>query len=144
MAKSFWSNRRNMRLIIGVIVALVVGAERLYNQWQAGKNYEVAMESGDLGEVNALLMDNALQYTKHARCRMGCRFIDESEVEFIVRHGKVNERKSDRKDSPCPTFSLEGFTKDNQEVRIVFADCDNTTKVITAIDLGEDHKCHCK
>jgi len=144
MAKSFWTNRRNLRLIMGVVVALIVGAERLYNNWQAKAAFETATASGDLGEVNAMLMDNALKYTKHARCRMDCRKIDESEVEFIVRSGKVNLRKSDPKDAPCPTYSLEGYTKDNQEVRIVFADCPSSTKVITAIDLGEDHKCYCK
>jgi len=144
MAKSFWKNRRNMRLIVMVLVGLVVGAERLYNEWQNKGAYEAAKASGELGEVNALLMDHALVYTKHARCRMDCRKIDESEVEYIVRSGKVNQRKSDPNDAPCPTYSLEGYTKDNQEVRIVFADCKGSTKVITAIDLGEDHECYCK
>jgi len=61
-----------------------------------------------------------------------------------LKNGKVNMRKSDPKDQPCATYSLEGITKDNQEVRIVFADCPNQTKVITAIDLGNKYDCYCK
>lgn len=144
MAKSFWSNRRNLKMVVMILAALVLGAERLYNQWQAKSTFENVNNGASLDKVNALLTDNALKYTRHARCRMDCRKIDESEVEYIVRFGKVNLRKSDPKDAPCPTYSLEGITKDNQEVRIVFADCPGSTKVITAIDLGEDHKCHCK
>ena len=144
MAKSFWTNRRNLRIILGIVVALFLGAERLYQQWQANASFEIINNGASLDEVNAMLADHALTYTKHARCRMNCRKIDQSEVEYILQSGKVNLRKSDPKDAPCPTYSLEGITKDNQEVRVVFADCANATKVITAIDLGEDHKCHCK
>jgi len=85
-----------------------------------------------------------LVYTAHAKCRMGCRYIDKSEIDFIRKEGKINYRKSDMQDKPCPTIAKEGRTKDGQMVRIVFAECDRETKVVTAIDLEENHKCHCK
>ena len=31
-----------------------------------------------------------LIYTKHARCRMDCRHIDESEVDEIMANGRIN------------------------------------------------------
>ncbi len=85
-----------------------------------------------------------VRYTKHAQCRMECRFIDKEEILDILENGQINTKKSDLQDLPCPSYALEGTTKDNQEVRIVFADCGNEVRVITAIDLGVDHECYCK
>lgn len=96
------------------------------------------------GKVNKALADNELIYTKHARCRMDCRYISESEIKDILYNGKVNDRKSKPYDAPCPTYALEGVTDDQQTVRIVFADCDDVTKVITAIDLKNKYNCYCK
>lgn len=90
------------------------------------------------------LASHKLYFTQHAKCRMDCRHIDESEIKDIMQRGHINERKSDPQDAPCPTYALEGNTKDGQEVRIVLGACDNETKVITVIDLGKDHVCNCK
>lgn len=84
-----------------------------------------------------------LEYTQHATCRMDCRQITQSEVQDIMREGAINYRKSNAKGSPCPTYAVEGYTDDKQHVRIVFAQCDNTTKVVTCIDLDKEWKCHC-
>ena len=87
-------------------------------------------------------------YTKHARCRMECREITEEEVENILSVGTINEAKSQEENEEaeghCPTFALEGETKDGQHVRIVFGACDKITKVITTIDLGNEHACNCR
>ncbi|MBK8845765.1 MAG: DUF4258 domain-containing protein [Bacteroidetes bacterium] len=83
-------------------------------------------------------------FTKHAKCRMKCRFIDEAEVREIIANGDVNMAKSNSRDRPCPTFALEGITSDKQHVRIVIADCDGPNKVVTAIDLENDYACDCK
>lgn len=84
-----------------------------------------------------------IEYTEHAKCRMQCRKISQAEVEEIMKEGKINYAKSDVNDRPCPTYALEGITKDNQRVRIIFAQCDYKTKVITSIDLNTDWECHC-
>ena len=80
-----------------------------------------------------------LEYTRHAQCRQ----IDETEVEEIMRTGVINYRKSELDASPCPTYALEGMTHDDQHVRIVFAQCDHKTKVVTTIDLEHEWECHC-
>jgi hypothetical protein len=72
-----------------------------------------------------------------------CRKISQSEVEEIMLGGKINYGKSDVKQKPCPTYALEGITHDNQRVRIIFAQCDFKTKVVTSIDLDTDWECHC-
>ncbi|MCR6719010.1 MAG: DUF4258 domain-containing protein [Chitinophagaceae bacterium] len=84
-----------------------------------------------------------LEYTEHAKCRMQCRRISQAEVEEIMRDGKINYAKSDTKAKPCPTYALEGVTRDDQRVRIVFAQCDFKTKVVTTIDLETDWSCAC-
>jgi hypothetical protein len=85
-----------------------------------------------------------LDYTQHAKCRMECRHITQEEVRDIMKNGTINYRKSTAQGKPCPTYALEGYTqKDNQHVRIVFAQCDNKTKVVTCIDLDNDFTCHC-
>jgi hypothetical protein len=84
-----------------------------------------------------------IEYTRHAQCRMECRKISQAEVEQIMREGKINYKKSDLQDRPCPTYALEGVTKDDQRVRIVFAQCDQKSKVVTCIDLDTDWECHC-
>jgi hypothetical protein len=85
-----------------------------------------------------------LIYTKHARCRMGCRHIDEGEVQEILQLGRINYRKSEPDGRPDPKYALEGTTHDGQQVRIVFAPAKRGMVVITVIDLGTEWSCDCK
>ena len=82
--------------------------------------------------------------TKHARCRMGCREIDAFEVNEILTHGRINQRKSQPDASPCPKYAIEGESRDGQTVRAVIADCDSNVKLVTVIDLDNEYKCSCK
>ena len=83
-------------------------------------------------------------FSKHARCRMACRHIDESEVKEILANGKINGNKI-QQDERGTTYPLEGITHDRQRVRIVFAPIgDNELEVVTCIDLDTDWACDCK
>jgi hypothetical protein len=84
-----------------------------------------------------------IEYTEHAKCRMACRHISQSEVEEIMKDGSINYRKSNGSETPCPVYALEGVTHDDQRVRIVYAQCDTKTKVVTVIDLDTEWECHC-
>lgn len=84
-----------------------------------------------------------LQYSKHAKCRMQCRKISQAEVEEIMREGKINYAKSDLQNARCPRYAVEGVTNDDQRVRIVYAQCNESTTVVTVIDLETDFKCSC-
>lgn len=86
---------------------------------------------------------NRIYYTKHARCRMDCRHIDESEIKEILEEGKINYTKSETNAQPCPKFALEGITHDQQHVRIIVGDCDSQASIITVIDLQTEFKCDC-
>ena len=84
-----------------------------------------------------------LEYSNHAKCRMQCRHISQSEVEEIMRDGTINYNKSDLQTTRCPRYALEGVTHDNQRVRIIFGQCNEKTVVVTVIDLGTDYACDC-
>ncbi len=87
---------------------------------------------------------SSLIYSKHARCRMDCRHISESEVIEVLRKGKINYEKSDMRGQPDPKYALEGLTGDGQEVRIIFANSPRGIVVVTVIDLENEWKCNCK
>lgn len=93
---------------------------------------------------NVIPLNAHLIFTKHAKCRMECRHIDESEIQEIICYGSVNQRKSNSSDTPCPTYAIEGTSHDNQQLRIVFAKCDDAIKVVTCIDLKNDYTCDCE
>ncbi len=89
-----------------------------------------------------------LQYSNHAKCRMECRHITQGEVEETMRDGQINYPKSDIKSrslsgARCPRYAIEDQTKDGQHVRIVFAQCDQYTEVVTVIDLDTEWTCDC-
>ena len=84
-----------------------------------------------------------LIYSKHARCRMDCRHIDESEVQEILSSGTLNNNKIEESDKG-KSYPLEGVTHDKQHVRIVFAPKQNNLVVVTVIDLDKDWYCDCK
>jgi hypothetical protein len=84
-----------------------------------------------------------LEYSNHARCRMQCRKISKAEVEEIMTKGTINYNKSDLQNARCPRYAIEGITRDEQQVRIIYAQCNDKTVVVTVIDLETDYKCNC-
>ena len=82
-------------------------------------------------------------YSKHARCRMDCRHIDESEIKEVLEKGTINYSKVEV-DARGKTYPLEAVTHDNQRVRVVFAPKDDGLLVVTCIDLDRDWSCDCK
>ena len=86
---------------------------------------------------------STLEYTQHARCRMDCRHISQNDINDIMRNGEINYAKTDVNDAPCPTYALQGLTNDGQRLRVIFAQCETKTKVVTCYDLEKDFECHC-
>ncbi len=86
-----------------------------------------------------------INYSKHAKCRMDCRHIDENEVKDILKNGTINYRKSELDGAACKKrYAVEGYSKDNQHLRIVFAPCESEVTVITCIDIDTHWECHCE
>ncbi len=74
---------------------------------------------------------------------MDCRKITQDEVEDVMKDGKINYTKSDLQNARCPRYALEGVTKNDERLRIIFAQCNESTVVVTVIDLDRDFECHC-
>jgi len=84
-----------------------------------------------------------LIYTNHARCRMDCRHITSEEIGEVMEKGIINFYKSNGNDKPCPIFALQGTTSGGESIRVIFAQCQAETKVITCYNLKKDFSCHC-
>lgn len=83
-----------------------------------------------------------LVYSRHARCRMGCRQIDADEVKDILIHGKLDASRIQESEKGL-TYPLEGITDDKQFVRVVFAPDEEEIVVVTVIDLEKEWPCNC-
>ena len=59
--------------------------------------------------------------------------------------GKVNYDKSEVHDKPYPTYAIDGTTTSGKSLRIIIADVDSISRVVTAIDLkNEVDSCECE
>ncbi len=128
------------KIILSILLIVYVLYTRIYES-SGGSNNPIFGTSPQSSET---LEGERLVYTKHAKCRMGCRQISKQEVEFVRDQGKVNQRKSNPSSKPCPTQSREARSSDGQLIRVVFADCPQNLKVITVIDLENKYQCSCK
>jgi hypothetical protein len=76
---------------------------------------------------------------------MSCRHIDESEIMGILESGTINYKKSELQASECKKkYAVEGYSKDNQHLRVIFAPCGNEETVVTCIDLNTEWTCDCE
>ena len=82
-------------------------------------------------------------YSKHARCRMECRHINESEIKDILESGQINYNKVES-DARGKSYPFEGVTHDHQHLRIVFSPKDDGLLVVTCIDLDREWPCECE
>ncbi len=123
---------------IALLAAVLLFAWVKQNQRGSGR-VENTHETGTL-EFNRNI--NHLVFSKHARCRMDCRHIDDQEVKDILQNGEINHNKIEH-NGKGPTYPIEGFTKDHQHVRIVFAPHESETVVVTVIDLDREWQCNC-
>ena len=133
-------------ILVVLAIAVLIIKKCKYNNSSTSK-YKTTNSRRASGDVNR---DRGfdrrmsyLQYSNHAKCRMECRQITKEEVEETMREGKINYSKSDIRNARCPRYAVEDITKDNQRVRIVFAQCNNYTEVVTVIDLGNEWVCDC-
>jgi len=107
-------------------------------------NSSIVAEEGN-NKKNLNRNPSNIHYSKHAKCRMTCRHIDETEVKDILQNGTINYKKSNLNGDDChKKYAVEGTSKDNQKLRIIFAPCNTEVTVVTCIDIGEEWQCHCE
>jgi hypothetical protein len=74
---------------------------------------------------------------------MDCRHIHSEDIKEIMQRGIIIFNKTNMNDRPCPTFAIQGYTTQHENLRVIFAQCRETTKVITCYNLKQDFECHC-
>jgi hypothetical protein len=145
------------KIILVIILLLVVLFARLYKgqihdhaPMHPIGNHEPQHAPVDIAPSgssfqSAIDANASLIYTHHARCRMDCRHISESDIREVLREGHINPAKSQQNETPCPIYAIEEDRhKDGVRLRIVFAKCDNEVKVVTCIDRDHEFDCDCK
>lgn len=138
------NTKKILPLILLVVLALVTVFVRKCNNPAKPDKPATVTDHGDYNSRGLNRNPTAINYSKHARCRMDCRHIDESEVIDILRNGKINYYKSELKAAECKKrYAVEGYSKDNQHLRIIFAPCHSEITVVTCIDLGKEWECAC-
>jgi hypothetical protein len=86
-----------------------------------------------------------LEYSTQAECFMKCRNITKTELNQVLKSGKVNFDESKVREKPYGIYAIEGATATNKKIRILIADCDTISKVVNAIDLNHEvNNCDCK
>jgi len=123
---------KNRNVIISAMLLGIIFFTFIIRRW----NEPVAKEPFDRHPKSII-------YTKHALCRMSCRHIDRHEINEIIEKGVINFNKTNKSDRPCPTYALQGRTASGENIRVIFAQCDSLTKVITCYNLEEEFECHC-
>jgi Domain of unknown function (DUF4258) len=94
--------------------------------------------------VNEIFRDtHHLVLTKHARCRMDCRHITDTELKTVIHTGNVNYSKSGEGSKGDKTYALEGYSDEHQHLRVVVAPESDGLVVITCIDLDHEWPCNC-
>lgn len=126
---------------IGIFLVMLAFGFLLYKGCQYYKKTDTNTTTA---QQNVIAVTDKFVYTKHARCRMECRNISEDEVMEVVREGKINYEKSEQQSGKCPTYAIEDVVRDGSRLRIVFAKCDKSTRVVTCIDLDKEFSCSCE
>jgi hypothetical protein len=129
------SLKRNSALLIIVITAIVI--IKLV-AWFHHENI-----NGNSVKETSFRNTNHLILTKHAKCRMDCRHITESEIKEIIHNGNVNYVKSERGNKGNDTYAIEGYSNEDQHLRVVVAPEEDGLVVVTCIDLDKEWPCNC-
>jgi hypothetical protein len=132
-------NNKNIKRFVYFLILLGIILFRYLSIDPASKNKNKDQRLSLFEEMQS----KTIIYTDHAVCRMQCRYISEEEINQAMLHGKVNESKSEPNDQPCSTYAIETETNDGQNIRVIFANCEDVVKVVTAIDLKQEHTCYC-
>ncbi len=114
-------------LLVLLLIAFLV------KKFSGNGNDEVALDIGSFKNI---------EYSAHAKCRMDCRKIDKTEIKEILEKGKINNSKT-RKSSKGISYAIEGWSHDNQHVRVVCSPKGAALVIVTVIDLDTNWSCDC-
>jgi hypothetical protein len=84
-----------------------------------------------------------IEYTADALCLMNCRHISKEDINTVMRKGVILFSKSNLRNQPCPTFTLQGFTDQGENIRVFVTQCRAVTRILACYNLKKDFQCDC-
>ena len=124
------NNKSKLLLLLLVVMIIAFVSSKFFNSNENNDGLQFA----NYGNI---------QYSAHAKCRMDCRNIDRSEIEEILKEGKLNDSKT-RRSSKGISYAMEGWSHDKQHIRVVCAPKEDKLVIVTVIDLENNWSCDCK
>ena len=129
------NKKRNLVLLIIIIISvIIIKLAAWFRQDNVNHN---SINENSFRNISHLIL------TKHAKCRMDCRHITESEIKEIIHNGNVNYAKSGRSNKGDDTYAIEGYSNERQHLRVVVAPEEDGLVVVTCIDLDREWPCNC-
>ena len=124
--------KRKANFYFLIIIAIVFLLIKTFAWVKKGNNHQITFRN-----------TSHLIFTKHVKCRMACRHITEEEIKEILKTGTLNNAKSGIGSKGDSTFALEGYSHENQHIRVVVAPEAQGLVIITCIDLEHEWPCNC-
>lgn len=123
-------------------IGIILGSLLVYFTLIRGRNRAHWLPGN---RVKELILKSEIIYSPHAKCIMACRNISESDVMHILKEGDVNFKESHVRDTPCPSYAIDGTGTGDKNIRIVVTTVDSIAEIETAIDLdSKKDSCLCK
>lgn len=126
--------KTNINILIIIIIIIIFLMVKEFSWFKTGTS-----NTGNESFRNT----SHLIFTRHVKCRMDCRQITIDEIKEILEKGNLNYAKSGLSSKGDSTFALEGYSHENQHIRVVVAPENDGLVVITCIDLNKEWPCNC-
>lgn len=119
-------------VIFSLLLVLVVLGYAIIRIWQEPR-----------GKEPFVRQSSQLVFTAYALCRMECFELSREDVIQIMRKGVVLLNRSNRKHQPCPMYTLQGHTALGRYIRVIFEQCQGSTRVVACYDVYDEKGCDC-
>lgn len=91
------------------------------------------------------LSSQKLDIPSVADCKMKCNDVSVEDIKKVLSTGKINYDKSNVHEKPFGTYAVEGNTTSGKSLRVMVADRDTISSVITVEDMASTmDTCKCK
>jgi hypothetical protein len=133
-------SKKSLRSVLG----FVISSTACLAMWGWSLFEGLNKSKRDRRILNSMLQ-NPLYITEHGLCRMDCRFVTRDHIRGTLERGRINDRKSEPTQRPCPKYVVDGEVSNSgvgeKLVQGVFAACRHETRVVTVIDKTTNWPC---
>ncbi|MCS7075010.1 MAG: hypothetical protein NZ108_11130 [Bacteroidia bacterium] len=85
-----------------------------------------------------------IKVTPLAACRMKCLKVTEEHTREVLREGKIDMKKSQPTQKPCPIYHVSDVTKDGQKMEFLVQSCKDYIRILSLNNPSKNANCDCK